>query len=340
MEVPAGRNPCRDAINRVSTTAGKTACWILLFGGFKLILDSQEKRPADLAQIPPDLPIVLAGPTGSGKSRLALELAQRLNGELICADSRQVYVGMTIGTASPTRAQKRLVPHHGYNVQDPARGYDVARFVQEADRIVREVRARGRLPILVGGTGLYLRVWRIGLDSAPDADNALRARLRQELLRHGPCWLHDRLRNIDPPTARRIDPQDSVRVVRALEIHERTGEKPSVVRPDWRVRPGRVRARWLLLRVGKEELNERIARRAHWMVGEALVEEACALRRRLGDSHPLTRTMGYEEALAWSDGRLSRQQALERVIIRHRQYAKRQRTWFNAEPWWAAERLC
>lgn len=293
-----------------------------------------------MARIPPDLPVVLAGPTGSGKSRLALELARRLNGELICADSRQVYAGMVVGTASPTRAQKSLVPHHGYNIHDPARGYDVARFVQETDRIVREVRARGSLPILVGGTGLYLRVWRMGLDPAPGADSPLRARLRQELLQHGSARLHERLRKIDPPTAQRIDPQDSVRVVRALEIHARTGEKPSFVRPDWRGRPPRVQARWLLVRLGREELNERITQRAQQMVGEALVEEARALRRRLGESHPLTRTMGYEEALAWSDGRLHHPQAVERVIIRHRQYAKRQRTWFNAEPWWAAERLC
>ncbi|MEM7589597.1 MAG: tRNA (adenosine(37)-N6)-dimethylallyltransferase MiaA [Myxococcota bacterium] len=278
--------------------------------------------------------LVIGGPTASGKSARALALAKQLNGEIVCADSRQVYQGMTLGTASPTVQEQQGIPHHGYGTRNPCEGYHVAQFVQDTDGFVQAILRRKRVAILVGGTGLYLRSWRFGIDPAPPADPVLRQQLYQELQQKGASHLHERLRQIDPDTANRIQPQDHVRLVRALEIHLKTGETPSQTRPHWQHHPPRMQATWLLVWPDQTCLIKNITQRANILFQTEFIEEACRLRQRIGNKHPLLQTMGYQEALLYSDGLLSHQQAVERTIVRHRQYAKRQKTWFRREDWW------
>lgn len=279
-------------------------------------------------------PIVLAGPTGSGKSGLALALAERLGGEVVCADSRQVYEGMIIGAAAPSHDDKRRAPHVGYNVVPPEDRYDASRFLEDTDRYVAEVQRRGHTALLVGGSGLYLRSWRYGLADVPRRDDEVRARLEAELSALGVDALHARLAAVDPDAARDIQPGDPIRVVRALEIFEVSGKKPSELRQSHGSHEVRVQARWILLEAPSEWLAPRLERRARAMLDEGLVEEAVTLRDRLGAEHPLLRTMGYEEALALAEGALDEERCLEAIFIRQRQYAKRQRTWFKKEPWW------
>lgn len=279
-------------------------------------------------------PLVLAGPTASGKSALALCVAVRVGGEIVCGDSRQVYAGMRIGSASPTDEERARVPHHGYNAIPPGEPYDAGRFLEDTDRLVAEVTARGRLPILVGGAGLYLRAWRYGLSDVPPKDPEIRARLEAEIAREGTEALHARLAEVDPESARAITPKDPVRIVRALEVYALTGRRPSELRRTHLGDDVRVQAIWVLLDAPGEELNPRIEARARAMFEEGLVEEAQALADRLGAGHRLLETMGYAEALALSRGEIDLDEAVRRTARRQKDYARRQRTWFRKEPWW------
>lgn len=279
-------------------------------------------------------PWVIAGPTASGKSALAIDLAERLGGEIVCGDSRQVYAGMRVGAAGPSDAERRRVPHHGYHEVDPRETYDAGRFLVDTDRHIADIQARGRVPLIVGGSGLYLRSWRFGLPDVPPSDAAVRARLEAELREQGPGVLHARLQRIDPSGSARIASGDGVRIVRALEIWEVSGRAPSELRPGYEGASPRHEARWLLLEAPAPWLEGRLAARAQEMFAAGLPEEALALVERVGRDHRLLGTMGYEEALGVAEGTLTAAAALERTVTRQRQYARRQRTWFRKETWW------
>lgn len=279
--------------------------------------------------------LVIAGPTASGKSALAMEIALANRGEIICADSRQVYAGMRIGTAGPTDDEMLQVPHHGFHTQDPLETLDAGLFLQQTDRYVADVQKRGNLPILVGGTGLYLRSYRYGLTDVPPKDPVFRASLQQEAQEQGLHVLHQRLQTLDNASALAISPQDEVRIIRALEIIQLTGKRPSELRQSHNYEQvPRIDAQWVLLWPDRELLMQKIALRAQHMFEEGLVEETLLLRDHLGEEHPLMQTMGYQEALLLAQGTYTYAQALEAVVIRQRQYAKRQLTWFKKEPWW------
>ena len=284
---------------------------------------------------PLPLPVVLAGPTGIGKSAVALAMAERLGGEIICGDSRQVYEGMCIGAAGPTREEQERVPHVGYHVVPPEKAYDAGHFWQDTDRYVADVQARGRFPIIVGGTGLYLRIWRYGLSDVPPKDDAIRMRLEDDVAKGRLADLYQRLLQIDPEAASAIEEQDSVRIVRALEIWELTGQKPSALRKSHGGRPPRQSAHWFLLDADMGWLEKRLHHRAKQMFDTGLVAESEALVKRLGEEHTLSKTMGYREAYAFAQKQMSFDDALERTFRRQRQYAKRQRTWFRKETWWS-----
>jgi tRNA dimethylallyltransferase len=277
-------------------------------------------------------PYVIGGPTGSGKSAYALELAQKIDGEIICADSRQVYARMVIGTASPTEEEKALVPHHNYNIVDTRDSYDAGRFVADTDRAVAEIQARGKTPILVGGTGLYLRCWRYGLSDVPERNEKVRQGLQAELAERGLPSLYDELIRVDEDSAQKIMANDAFRIVRALEIFRATQEKPSTLRKS-HFDTTRVEAQWLLFRPIREELNARLLIRTKNMFESGLVDEAIALRQHLGE-HPLLQTIGYKESLEYADGIIDKAAAIERTFIRTRQYAKRQASWFAKETYW------
>jgi tRNA dimethylallyltransferase len=283
-------------------------------------------------------PIVIGGPTGSGKSEYAIALAQKIGGEIICADSRQVYVGMRIGTASPNLNDLALIPHHNYNCVGPTNSYDAARFIVDTDRVVAEVLARGKTPILVGGTGLYLRCWRYGLSDVPQGDPDVRKALKAEVAERGLCAIYEELQEIDTASAQAITPQDEFRILRALEIFRMTGRKASELRKSHFDKP-RQEASWFLLHPAREALNVRLLARTHEMFEQGLVEEAVALRESLPEGAAILETIGYEECLAYVDGLQQRDEAIERTFIRTRQYAKRQMSWFLKEEWWETKSL-
>lgn len=272
-------------------------------------------------------PIVIAGPTASGKSAYALKLAKELDGEIICADSRQIYAGMRIGSAAPSDDELQQVPHHGYGVVDPNSGYDAGQFVADTDQYVNEILSRAKTPILVGGTGLYLRAWRFGLIDVPAKSESLRAKLIEQSSEA----LYDQLERTDPNSAELISSQDRVRIIRALEIFLTTGRRASELRTGHEGEP-RMEADYRLILPDKEWLWPRIESRVRDMFNSGLVEEASALRAN--SQNHLLKTMGYEEALMFVDGLMSLTQAIERAFIHHRQYAKRQMTWFKKENWW------
>ncbi|MBY0229954.1 MAG: tRNA (adenosine(37)-N6)-dimethylallyltransferase MiaA [Gemmataceae bacterium] len=271
--------------------------------------------------------LILAGPTGSGKSALALALAPRLGAEVVCMDSMTLYRGMDIGTAKPTAEDRALVPHHLLDVLEPWESATVAWWLAEAARCVRDIGSRGKRALFVGGTALYLKALLHGLFDGPEADSALRARLEAVPAEE----LHARLRTVDPASAERIHPNNVRRVVRALEVHELTGRPLSAHQTQWeRSAEQDVPDRCLCLDLPRAELHERINARVERMMEAGLAEETARLR---GLSPPPSReamqALGYKELFPYLDGTRTRAEAVADLQARSRQFAKRQMTWFR-----------
>jgi tRNA dimethylallyltransferase len=285
---------------------------------------------------PFDEALILTGPTGSGKSRLALELAERLGAEIVSMDSMALYRGMDVGTAKPSAEDRRRIPHHLLDVLDPWEAASVAWWLERATSSCRDILARGRRPLVVGGTPLYLKALLYGLFDGPPADPAVRRRLEAEAEQSGREVLHERLARIDPASAARLHPRDLRRVVRALEVWELTGRPLSAWQTQWRAdRPpdsgGIPRALWLNL--PRQVLYERIDARVRRMIDEGLVEEVRALRAL---PRPLSReaaqALGYKEMFDYLDGQANLDHTIRLIQTRSRQFAKRQLTWFRHLP--------
>lgn len=284
----------------------------------------------------PDPPILaLAGPTASGKSAVAEWLSERLPLELISVDSGQVYRGLDIGTAKPDRATRERCRYHLIDVVEPEQSYSAARFVQDAEAAIVAVRAQGRVPLLVGGTMLYLRAFERGLSPLPEADPALRARLGAELNRFGSRALHRRLAALDPLAAARIHPNDPQRLLRALEVYALTGRPLSALQRGGAARRRNLHA-WVWAPSERAWLHARIAERFDAMLAAGLIAEVEALRRRPGLSPelPSMRTVGYRQVWAHLDGAYDRAELRDRAIYATRQLAKRQLTWLRQERRW------
>ncbi len=274
--------------------------------------------------------IVLAGPTASGKTELAVLLARRLGAEIVSADSRQVYRLLDAATAKPTAAQLAAVPHHLIGVADPSEAYDAARFAREAAAAVAGIRSRGRRALVVGGTGLYLRALLEGLAPLPPRDEAVRERLAALAAAEGRAALHARLAESDPAAAAAIPAGNLQRVVRALEVLELTGRPISAHWADGR--SGALPASAVLrLELPTEVLNARIEARARAMWRPLLDEVRALVPARLRGDEPGFTSLGYREALAVLGGTLSDAAGLEALIAATRAYAKRQRTWFRGQ---------
>jgi tRNA dimethylallyltransferase len=278
--------------------------------------------------------LVIAGATATGKTGLAIDLAERLAGEgtpveVISADSRQVYRGLDIGTAKVSLADRRGIPHHGLDLVDPDAPFTVADFVAHAHEALAEIAGRGGIAILVGGTGLYLRAVARGIatDRLP-SDDAIRARLEAEFLAVGLEPLVERLRAVAPRRAAAIDIANPRRVVRALEIAEVSGGEPDLPAPRGYDGP----VAWIGLTVEPATHREWIAHRARAQFDAGLIEEAGALRERFDPALPAFSAIGYREAWAVLDGELTREAAIAEDARRNLAFAKRQRTWFRAEP--------
>jgi tRNA dimethylallyltransferase len=274
---------------------------------------------------------VIAGPTGAGKSDLAVALAERLGAEIVSADSQAVYRHFDLGTAKPEPAQLARVPHHLISVVEPNEPFSAARWVALADAAIADITARGRRVLIVGGTGLYVRVLLHGLtDTPPDLE--IRRALEDEARRLGPEAMHRRLAEVDPAAAARLPVADLLRVVRALEIHATTGTPPSELRAAHAFRAARYPARIHFLDPPREELEQRLESRTRWMFERGLVKETARLvDRGFRESAPM-RSVGYRQALAVLDGELTPEQAERETFLESRRYAKRQRTWFRREP--------
>jgi len=272
--------------------------------------------------------LIICGPTGVGKTAAAVHLAQRLAMEVVSADSRQVYRGMDVATGKPTAAERAAVPHHLLDLIEPDQRFHAARFRQDAIECIEAIRSRGRLPVIVGGTGLYIRALLRGLDPAPPADPDLRARLEAEATLKGVPELYACLATLDPDAARRLHPNDRVRIIRAIEKHGTGGaEEASWSRavPPWPV---------LLVGLGQERgtLNRRLEERAHGMLSGGIMDE---VRRLLeagyDETSPGMAGIGYRQFAAVARGRLTEAEALALMVRDTRRYAKRQMTWFTRE---------
>ena len=282
--------------------------------------------------------VAIMGPTASGKTAAALAIAAERPVEIISVDSALVYRGMDVGTAKPSKEELAAAPHHLIDILDPAEAYSVMQFRHDALRLVEEIAARGKLPLLVGGTMLYFKALRDGLDELPQADPGIRARLDAEAARHGVPALHARLAQLDPATAARLEPNDSQRIQRALEIIELTGQPMSSLLSNKTVRALPFDLLPLALEPSdRAVLHERIAHRFDAMLADedrGLLAEVAALRAR-GDLHlglPSMRCVGYRQAWEYLDGACDRAALREKGIAATRQLAKRQLTWLRSMP--------
>jgi tRNA dimethylallyltransferase len=275
--------------------------------------------------------LVIAGPTGTGKTAAAVALAERLPLEVISADSRQVYRGMDLATGKPSDDERRAVVHHLIDVVDPDDRYQAARFRSDAAAIIRDVYGRGRLPVVVGGTGLYIRALLRGLDPAPPADPAFRAELDEVAAREGAHALHERLVAAAPEMAQRLHPNDRVRVVRALEL-VRAGSPVGAAQVRWRGAGSDYAVRSVGLTMSRPLLDERLEARARGMVARGLADEVRALLDRGYDpSLPAMRGIGYRQFVDVVRGRLTADDALRLMVRDTLRYARRQWTWFARE---------
>lgn len=279
--------------------------------------------------------VLLLGPTASGKSAIAMQIARRMPVEIISVDSALVYRGMDIGTAKPDAQDLQAVPHHLIDLLDPAQAYSAARFASDARQLIAQIRARGRLPLLVGGTMLYARALIDGMHDLPGADPAVRARLDAEAARLGWPAMHARLAALDPSTATRLAPNDAQRVQRALEIIELTGVPMSRLIAGAPVGTDAQDFRVIALEPSdRAVLHARIAHRFDQMLAAGLLDEVRRLRAR-GDLHlglPSMRCVGYRQAWEHLDGGVDRTEMIERARAATRQLAKRQLTWLRAMP--------
>lgn len=279
--------------------------------------------------------VVVTGPTGSGKTELAIALARRFDGEIVNADSMQVYRYMDIGTAKPTPEERLVVPHHLFDVADPDEDYSAGRYAKEARAAAAAIHARGRVVFLTGGTGLYIRAFLDGLIDTGQVDPVVRERLENEHRRAteagDPTRLHRRLAELDADAADRIHPNDARRTIRALEILQQSGRTASSVRADHGFQDRPFRVLHLCIDPGREALVERIDRRAERMIDAGLLKEARDLRERgYGPALRPMQAIGYRHIQPVVDGSDTLANALEALKTDTRRFARRQRTWIRA----------
>ena len=280
------------------------------------------------------LVVLLLGPTGSGKTALSLALAERFGGEIVSCDSVAVYRGMDLGTAKPSIEERARVPHHLIDVVDPDETFTAGEYSRQARAALREIAARGKLPIVTGGTGLYLRALTEGLFAGPVRQEDLRARLRRSAEKHGAAWLHRVLARVDATSAERIHANDAPKLIRAIEVCL-AGRRPlSQVLAE----PGAAKdplTGFRLLRIGlnppRQALYERLNRRCAEMFAAGLLQETKALLACYGPLKVLD-SLGYRQAVSVLLKGISEKVALAEAQQGHRNYAKRQMTWFRREP--------
>jgi tRNA dimethylallyltransferase len=276
--------------------------------------------------------IAIAGPTGSGKTALSLALAERFSGEIVSCDSVAVYRDMEVGTAKPTPAERRRVSHHLVDILPPDQFCTAGDYSRLARQAIAEIAARGKLPIVTGGTGLYLRALLEGLFPGPQRSNEMRERLRHSAERHGPAWLHRLLRRLDAAAAERIHANDQPKLIRAIEVCL-AARQP--LTEAWQAGREPLRG-FRILRIGLDPprllLYQRLDARAEAMFTAGLIEETRELLQKYGESPRAFDSLGYRQARAVLRGEMTEAEAVAVTAQGHRNYAKRQLTWFRREP--------
>ncbi len=278
--------------------------------------------------------IFIMGPTASGKSELAVQLAQKIDGEIISVDSVLVYKGMDIGTAKPTWNERAGIPHHLVDILDPSETYSTGSFRNSALQLMEDISTRGKIPILVGGTMLYFNALFKGLAELPEANSVIRKQLDEELMLVGKQAMHDRLRAVDPESAERIHPNDPQRIQRALEVFQLSGKPISQFFQEAQSKPLPYRKiKCIIWTDDRKALHKKIANRFRLMVDAGLIDEVNALYLRgdLSEDLPAIRAVGYRQVWLYLQGKYDSEMMLEKGIIATRQLAKRQFTWLRQE---------
>lgn len=273
--------------------------------------------------------VAVVGPTAVGKTRLGIEIANRFNGEVISGDSMQVYKGMDIGTAKVTREEMRGIPHHMIDIKDPEDGFSAADFQHDVQRLINEISSRGKLPILVGGTGLYIQATLFDFNfSSRKRDEGVIRDLERQAEAYGYQHLYERLRKLDPEQAKKIHPNNSRRLIRALEIIETTGKRMSTLAEE-QVTESPFQPMLIGLSMNREVLYERINDRVDQMIRDGLVEEVKGFYERGLADHQSMQAIGYKEFIPYFRGEISLEKAVELLKRNSRRYAKRQFTYFR-----------
>jgi tRNA dimethylallyltransferase len=285
------------------------------------------ERAIELARGEPLLAVV--GPTASGKTELAIEVCEAVGGEIVSADSVQIYRGFDVGSGKPSAEEKARAPHHVIDVLDPLEPVDAAAFAKRAEAAIAEIRGRGRVPVLCGGTFFWVRALLLGLVDAPPGDAAIRARHQAFVEERGRTALHAELERIDPASAARLHPNDVVRVSRALEIHELSGRPMSVWHAEHAFKGRRHEAKLVGIQTDPAALSERIAARVDGWLRSGWIEEVRELvRLGYGDARAMG-SVGYHEVHAHVEGALAREALRDAIVQSTRVFARRQRTWLR-----------
>jgi tRNA dimethylallyltransferase len=290
-----------------------------------------ERAVALIAEKPSRL-LCVVGPTASGKTDLAIATCERVSGEIVSADSVQIYRGFDIGSGKPSLEERARAPHHLVDVLDPLETADAMTYARLAERAIADVRSRGKVPILCGGTYFWVRALVIGLAPAPSADEAIRARHRAVVEERGRFALHDELARVDPTSASRLHPNDFVRVSRALEVLELSGRTMSEHHAEHGFRAPRMESAMIGVATTPEVLTERITRRAEQWLAHGWIDEVRDLvARGYGESRAMA-SVGYKEVHAHVMGQLAREALLSTIVQSTRTFARKQRTWLRSAP--------
>ncbi len=276
--------------------------------------------------------LVIAGPTAVGKTGIAIELAKELNGEIISADSRQIYKGMDIGTAKPSKDEQAAVKHHMLNVVNPDEPFSVGEYKRSAEKIIEDIWQRNRLPIIAGGTGLYIRAVIYGLWEGPMADKELRDRLRKEEEKFGKGHLYNKLKEVDPETAEKTKPNDLVRIIRSLEVYYKEGKPISYFHRLHGFQEKNHNVMFIGLTMERGMLYKKIEDRVDEMINSGLIDEVkCLLKKGYDENISSMTGVGYRQVIGYLRGDYNLEEAVRLIKRDTKRYAKRQYTWFNKD---------
>lgn len=275
--------------------------------------------------------VILCGPTAVGKSKIALELADKLNAEIVSADSQQVWCELDIGTAKPSPADRAKVPHHLIDVANPNEHFDVSRYVGLADQAIQDIWDRGKLPLVVGGAGMYIQTLLYGLCEAPSQDPEIRKKIREEIEQKGLQPLYEQLQRIDPGVESRIHPNDKTRILRSLEVYELTGHPLSYFHHRHQNQKPRYEALQIGLNCDRTLLHKKIEKRVDWMMANGWVEEVRELLKFYSSESQALQSIGYQQIVKHLRGEKLLEETTEEIKQTTRALARRQMTWLRAQ---------